>query len=215
VCDEFGLLLIGDEVISGFGRTGHWFARDHYAYEPDMLLFGKGMTSGYLPLSATVLNERVAANLEATNLPHGLTHAGHAVCCAAAVATMRIIESDDLIPRAHARGRYLCERVDELFARHGCIGDVRQLGLFSVIELVKDRATKEPFPSDVRLGQGRFGGGDVAAQVRAAMLEAGVRITAFRSTGIIALVPPLTITESEVDVAIERLDQVLRELDRA
>jgi taurine--2-oxoglutarate transaminase len=213
LCAEYGLLLIADEVITGFGRLGHWFARDHYDYIPDIITLGKGLTSGYLPLSATVLGEKVCRLLEDRFLPHGLTNANHAVCSAAALANIAVIEEDDLIAHARARGVELGERVLDLAARHHCVGDVRHLGLFSVIELVQDPGSKSRFPAGTRLAGGRYGEDDVAVQVRNAMYERGIRITAFRTGGIFALVPPLRIEPNEIDRTIEALDEVLAMVD--
>jgi taurine--2-oxoglutarate transaminase len=213
LCSEYGLLLIADEVITGFGRLGYWFARDYYDYLPDIITLGKGLTSGYLPLSAAVLGEKVCRPLEDRYLPHGLTNANHAVCSAAALANITVIEEDDLITNAMTRGGELGKGMMDLAARHACVGDVRHLGLFSVIELVQDPESKSKFPTGTRLADGRYGEDDVAVQVRNAMYGRGIRITAFRTGGIVALVPPLRIEEHEIDRALGALDEVLAMVD--
>jgi taurine--2-oxoglutarate transaminase len=215
LCDEYGLLLISDEVITGFGRTGHWFAVDYYDYRPDIIAFGKGITSGYLPLAATVLSERVSDQLEKRFLPHGLTNAHHAVCCAAALANIGVIEADDLISNAHDAGRHLGSRVQELAAAHDCVGDIRQGGLFSVVELVADPSRRTRFAEEATIENGKYGTGDIASQVRTAMRHRDVLITAYRSAGIVALVPPLPVQRDQIDTAIAHLSEVLSLVDAA
>jgi taurine--2-oxoglutarate transaminase len=214
LCGEYGLLLIADEVITGFGRLGYWFARDYYDYLPDIMTLGKGLTSGYLPLSATVFRNNVCDLLEDRFLPHGLTNANHALCSAVGLANIAVIEEDDLIMIARARGDDLSKRIMDLADRHVCVGDVRHLGLFCVIELVQDPDSKSPFPIGARLEDGRYGEDDMSLQVRAAMYERGIRITAFRTNGIVALVPPLRIEVDEINRAVDALDEVLTMVDK-
>ena len=145
ICDEEGVKLIADEVMVGFGRTGRWFACEHWGVVPDVLALSKGLTSGTLPLAATVVREDLARALPERPLLHGHTASGNATSCAVAVRAIEIYRDDNVIPRAREMGRYLLERAVELSERHQCIGDVRGLGLFVGLELVRDRVTREPF----------------------------------------------------------------------
>jgi taurine--2-oxoglutarate transaminase len=222
VCDEHGILLIGDEVVSGFGRTGHWFGRDYYDYEPDMIVFAKGLTSGYLPLSAAIFRTNVVDGFRSRLLPHGLTYSGHPICCAAALANIAVIEEDDLVANAAAMGRRLADGMDWLVERHPSIGEARSLGLFGVLELVQDRETKAAFPADLALGGDIPAGGSVAQQVGAAMRQRGIILTggsllrAKRAADVIdslRFAPPLTITADEIDLFYETLDPILDRVD--
>lgn len=216
VCDEYGLLLIGDEVVTGFGRTGHWFARDHYEYRPDIMVLGKGMTSGYLPLSAVLFSGPVAEAIQSRMFPHGLTYASHALCCAAAMANLDVIEEDDLVERGRQSSILLTKRVEALAAAHLCIGDVRQLGLFSVIELVRNRQTREQFGTSVSLeskDEGRAR--DASEQVAALMRRGGIRVDAGTrmAQGLVWLLPPLTIEAQQIEETVDQLDTILSVLD--
>lgn len=214
LCDEHGILLIGDEVVSGFGRTGRWFARDHYDYEPDILVFAKGLTSGYLPLSAAVFRDTVARRLEDRLWPHGLTYAGHPVCCAAGLANIAVIEEDGLLEHAAEMGSVLADGLGRLKDRHPSVGDVRSIGLYGAIELVADRSTKAPFASDARIEPGDGEPVGVALEVMGMLKRRGILVNAMRVEGIVKFSPPLTIQRQEIELVIDELDRVLGELDR-
>jgi taurine--2-oxoglutarate transaminase len=193
LCDEYDLLLIADEVVSGFGRTGHWFARDYYDYEPDILCFGKGLTSGYLPLSATVFSAAVAERFADEVLPHGLTYSGHPVCCAAALANLQVIEEDDLVANARMMGAYLANGLHDLRTDHPIVGRAESLGLFAVLELESQRSSAE--------------GAELGPDVMRVAEERGVIVRGAEDR--VAFAPPLTITKAELDVGLGVLDEAL------
>ncbi|MCA1554231.1 MAG: aminotransferase class III-fold pyridoxal phosphate-dependent enzyme [Chloroflexi bacterium] len=141
---KHGILLIVDEVMSGFGRTGEWFAVDHWGVTPDIMSIAKGLTSGYAPLGATVVSEQVASYFDEHVLYGGLTYGAHALGCAAAIACINVYREDKLIERAKEMGKFLGEQLESLKQKHPSVGDVRYIGLFSIVEVVRDRKTKEP-----------------------------------------------------------------------
>ncbi|HEX6349339.1 MAG TPA: aspartate aminotransferase family protein [Candidatus Dormibacteraeota bacterium] len=199
ICDRYGILLIADEVITGFGRTGKWFGMQHCGVDPDLMIFAKGVTSGYLPLSGVMLTRAVHDVLRSLKgaLPHGFTYSGHPTACAVALHNLRIIEEEGLVERAAVRGKRLRAGLETL-RRHELVGDVRGLGLLGGLELVRDRDTKELF--DPGLG--------VARRVFLAALEEGVIVRALGGD-VIAMSPPLVISEEEVDRTVEVLDRAL------
>src|SRR5262249_16004005 len=144
LCDRYGILLIADEVITGFGRTGAWFGVDHEHVVPDMIVLAKGLTSGYVPMGGVVVNERIAQHFETRMLPLGRTYAAHPLACAAALASLEEYEERRLIPHARHTGEILFAKLRELADRHACVGDVRGKGLLACLELVRDRASKTP-----------------------------------------------------------------------
>ncbi|GAC1462115.1 MAG: aspartate aminotransferase family protein [Chloroflexota bacterium] len=144
VLRKHNILFIVDEVMSGFGRTGKWFGYQHWDVKPDMITMAKGLTSSYVPLGAVAVSEPIASYFDDQMLWAGLTYAGHPLACAAGVAAIDAYEEDNLIERAHALGLVLRARLFDMQQRHPCIGDVRSIGLFSVLELVKSRDTREP-----------------------------------------------------------------------
>jgi taurine--2-oxoglutarate transaminase len=212
-CDDHHVLLIADEVVSGFGRTGRMFALETYGYEADIICLAKGLTSGYLPLSATVLSRRVDDAIRGRVFPHGLTYSGHPVCCAAALATIAVLEEDGLVARAAEIGRRLSAGLRELSGAHPCIGDIRSIGAFAAIELVRDPATREPFPAGTVWIEGGVPTADVSAQLAAWMRAQGVLVNSTRVPGIVKFCPPFTVTDDEVDLVLDRLDKVLGLLD--
>ena len=143
ICDRHGILLISDEVMSGFGRTGAWFAVDNWNVVPDMMTMAKGITSGYLPLGAVVVNQRIADFFEDHTFWAGLTYSGHPMSCAAGIATLQVYEDDGLIENTRQMQQVMAQGLADLQARHPTVGDVRGIGLFWVLELVKDRDTRE------------------------------------------------------------------------
>ena len=196
VCDRHGLLLIADEVITGFGRTGRWFAMERWNVQADLMIFAKGVTSGYLPLSGVMLSRRVHDVLKGVKgmFAHGFTYSGHPTACAVALRNLRIIEDEGLLEQAAARGAYLLERLGEL-RRHELVGDVRGLGLVAGVELVADRATKKNF--DPSAG--------VARRVWQETLASGAIVRPL-SGDVLAMSPPFVITEAEIDRLVGALD---------
>jgi taurine--2-oxoglutarate transaminase len=206
LCDRHGILLIADEVMSGFGRTGKWFAVDHWGVVPDLMTMAKGLTSAYVPLGAVGLRQPIAEAFRDKPFPGGLTYSSHPVACAAALATIAVYEEDRLIDRARERGALMASLMQDLAARHPSVGAVRSIGLFGVIELVRNRRTREPMApfngtSPEMTALGKF----------------------FRDEGLFTLVrwnyfftnPPLCITEEELREAWAIIDRGLAVTDRA
>ncbi len=195
ICRKHDVLLIVDEVICGFGRTGHMFASEYYGLEPDMMTLAKGLTSGYLPLSAAMVGERVAETLIAKGgeYHHGFTYSGHPVACAVALENIRIIEDEKLVQRTHeVTGPYLAARLAEL-AEHPLVGEVRSLGLIAAVEIVKDKATRTHFDAP----------GTTGTICREHCLAGGAVLRAVRDVMIMS--PSLTITEAEIDTLMRIL----------
>ncbi|SNC77723.1 taurine---2-oxoglutarate transaminase [Hymenobacter gelipurpurascens] len=207
ICDKYGILLIADEVMSGFGRTGKWFGSDHHGVKVDMMAMAKGITAGYLPLGAVMVDEQIAHSFDDKPLPLGLTYSAHPVSCAAAVAVLDIYEEENLIENAAEMGRYIEARVAEMAARHPSIGDFRNTGLLGCLELVKNRETKEPMaPWNAAPHQM-----DVMNQVAAKIRELGMYT--FVRWNYIFIAPPLTITKEEVDEGLDIISQAIRIAD--
>ena len=203
ICDKYDILLIDDEVMSGFGRTGEWFGINHWDVVPDIMTLAKGITAGYVPLGAVIVSRAIADYFADRPLPLGLTYSGHPVCTAAGVATIEVYKEEKLVENARAMGAILKEGLEELKTKHPSVGDVRCIGLFSVIELVKDRETKEPLaPWNAKPHE--MG---VMAQVPGALRERGMYT--FSKWNWIFVVPPLTINETELRDGLRILDDVL------
>src|SRR5262249_47627322 len=153
ICDKHDVLFIADEVITGFGRTGRWFALERYDVQPDMLTFAKGITSGYVPLGGLGISERIykviAEAPPERRWMHAYTYSGHPTACAVALANLEIIEREGLIPEVERKGKKLFAGLKEL-ASHNHVGDVRGLGLLAGIEFVEDKATKKPFAPSMK-----------------------------------------------------------------
>lgn len=209
ICDDHGALLVVDEVMSGFGRTGEWFASDHWDFEPDIMTMAKGLTGAYVPLAATVVSDEIADFYEGDQMfCHGHTYAGHATACAGGLGAVRSYEEKDLISRSHQQGQYLQSRLEELKQDHPSVGDVRGIGMFCGIELVKDRETKEPFGTRYdKLDRD----GNMIGEVTGRCWELGAHVIGIINTLIIA--PPLIATEEEIDEGIEILDEALEVAD--
>src|SRR4029077_13861118 len=139
LCDAHGILLIADEVMSGFGRTGRWFAVDHWNVVPDLLTMAKGLTSAYVPLGAVGMRRHIADHFRDRVFAGGLTYNSHPLACAAALATIEVYEQEDLIGNARRMGGIMAGCLARLADRHPCVGAVRSIGLFGIIELVRDR----------------------------------------------------------------------------
>lgn len=210
VCDKWGVLLIADEVMTGFGRTGKWFAMDHWNVVPDILTMAKGITCGYLPLGATIVRKDIGDRFKDQFFSHGATYAGHALGCATALSLIPIYEEDNLIENSVKMGAYLLEKSMELKDKHPCVGDVRGLGLFVGLELVKDKKTKEPLTSlDAKIRPGMNPKLEVAQKLG----ELGMMAMAANPVNVIALAPPLIITKDEIDEGVAIMDQALEVAD--
>ena len=199
VCDKHGVLLIADEVVTGFGRTGHLFGTRLWGVKADLWCLAKGISSGYVPLGATAISSKVAAVFEQGDaalgaVTHGYTYSGHPVAAAAALATLEVLEREDVVGNAARQGAHLLERLRALGRRSRLVGDVRGVGLMACLELVADQASKAPF------GRG-------AKEVTAVAREAYRRGAMVRTSGAnIILSPALTISREEIDVLCDALE---------
>jgi len=210
IAHDHGALLVCDEVMSGFGRTGEWFASDLYDVTPDIMTMAKGLTGAYQPLGATIVTPEIANHFEDEMFCHGHTYAGHPVACAAGLAAIETYERKDLIDHAHDVGAYLGDRLDDLAAAHPSIGDLRGVGLFRGIELTKDADERVPFAvRDDKIEPGTT----VVDEVASLAGEQGVYVANLINTLILA--PPLTIEKPQVDEAIDALDVALDHADQA
>jgi len=207
ICDKYGILLVSDEVMSGFGRTGKWFAVDNWDVVPDIMTMAKGVTSGYVPLGAVVVSEKIAQHFEDNKFWCGLTYSAHPLSCAAGVAAIKVYEEDGLIENAAEVGHHLGARLEELKSKHPSVGDVRYIGLFSVIEVVKDKTTKTPIATRNAKGAEL----EVMNAVGEYLREHG--LFTFIKANMIFIVPPLCITREQIDEGIEIIDQALKITD--
>ncbi|HLZ11391.1 MAG TPA: aminotransferase class III-fold pyridoxal phosphate-dependent enzyme [Candidatus Acidoferrum sp.] len=210
ICDAHGVLMIADEVMTGWGRTGKWFAVDHWNVQPDILVTAKGITSAYMPLGLCATTAKIAAHFDDHYFAHGHTYEAHPMTLAPAVATIQEMQRLGLVERANKIGAYLGEKLKALSAKHPSIGDVRGIGLFWAVELVKNKQTKEPFNTMRDKVEGKP---LVVDQVAAEALKRGVALQAWVSHFVIA--PPLIIEESEVDAGVAALDAALSIADAA
>jgi taurine---2-oxoglutarate transaminase len=207
LCDEHGILLIFDEVIDGFCRTGKWFASEHWSVEPDIMTVAKGITSGYVPLGAAIVSDKIGDFFEDHYLGSGLTYAAHPLACAAGVATLEVYLNEELADRAAKMGKRLMKRLEEMAAKHPSVGEVRGLGMLAAIELVKDRGTREPFsPQRMETRNAEM------TEVVKAVWAKGAR-PAFR-WNLVIIAPPLTISEEELDEGLDAIEAGLEVADR-
>jgi taurine--2-oxoglutarate transaminase len=208
ICDKYNILLISDEVMSGFGRTGKWFGVNNHNVVPDMMAMAKGLTSGYLPMGALVTTDEIASKFDDSPLMLGMTYNSHAACCAAALEVLKIYEEENLIENAAKMGEYMEERVEELKQKHKSIGDFRNTGLLGCLELVKNRGTKEPMapfnadPSEMT----------VMNEIASFIKEQGMYT--FVKWNFIFIVPPLCITKKEIDKGLAIISNALKIADQ-
>jgi taurine--2-oxoglutarate transaminase len=201
LCDKYGIKWIADEVMSGFGRTGKWFAYQHSSVEPDLIVFAKGVNSGYVPLGGVVISDEIAATFNERVFPGGLTYSGHPLATAAAVATINAMTDEKMVEHAADIGETVIRPLlEELAAKHKVVGEVRGLGAFWAIELVKDRETHEPLAP--------YGGSSPAmGEVMAACKKAGM--IPFMNFNRIHICPPLNVSEEDLRKGIAILDDAL------
>src|SRR5438034_8333199 len=206
LCDKYGILLIADEVMAGFGRTGEWFSVDHWKVEPDLISMAKGLTSAYVQLGAVGMRREIADHFEKNVFYGGLTYNSHPLACAAALATIAVYEEDNLIENARRMGSVMRGMLEELERRHASVGETRSIGLFGIVELVRNRQTREPMapfngssPEMKALGQ----------FFRQEGLYTFLRWNAFFTN------PPLCITEEQMREAFAIIDTGLEITDRA
>ena len=206
LCDKYGILLICDEVMSGFGRSGAWFAVDHWGVVPDIITMAKGFTSAYLPLGCLAMSGRIAAHFDRHVFSGGLTYNSHPMCLAAAAATLRVLEQDDLVGNSRRLGVVMADLHRELKERHPSVGDVRSLGLFGAIELVKNRVSREPLAP--------FNGtSPEMARLGSFLRENGM--AAFQRWNYLFTIPPLCISEEQLREAFAIIDRGLEITDQA
>jgi taurine---2-oxoglutarate transaminase len=203
LCNKHGILLIMDEVMSGFGRTGKWFGFQHHDIVPDMIAMAKGLTCGYLPFGCLMVSDKIAAKYDNTVLPLGLTYSAHPVSCAAALETLKIYEEDNLIDNAVAMGRYVDSRIEELKTKHPSIGDWRNKGLLGCLELVKSKKTKEPMAPFNAKPDEMVVMNKVAAKIKELGMYTFVRWS------YIFIAPPLCISKEQVDEGMEIISQAI------
>ncbi|MEM7242106.1 MAG: aminotransferase class III-fold pyridoxal phosphate-dependent enzyme [Pseudomonadota bacterium] len=206
-CSKYGIMLICDEVMAGFGRTGKWFAVDHWGVEPDILTGAKGINSGYVPLGTMSVSNTLATWLQDYPLPGGLTYAGHPLACASGVAALRAMEEEGTLAHATKMGEMMRAELHKMAERHKIIGDIRGLGMFNGIELVKDRATKEPLVPFAAKG-------DAAKPMAKMMSDAmgqGLYLSFF--SNVIRLTPPLNISQDDMMTGLGILNKVLEKAE--
>ena len=204
LCDRHGILLIADEVMAGFGRTGRWFAVDHFGVVPDLLVMAKGLTSAYVPLGAVGMRRKIAEHFSDKVFPSGLTYNSHPLACATALATLAAYEEDDLIGNARRMGEVMSGLLRGLSDRHRSVGAVRSMGLFGVVELVKSRTTLEPLAP--------FNGTSPEMQALGRELRRGGLYTFVRWNTFFTN-PPLCINESELREGFDIIDRALTVVD--
>lgn len=203
ICNRHGILLIVDEVMSGFGRTGKWFGFQHHGIVPDMIAMAKGLTSGYLPFGCLMVSDKIASKYDDAPLPLGLTYSAHPVSCAAALETLNIYEDDNLIENAAVMGQYLDGRINELRTKHRSIGDWRNKGLLGCLELVKNKTTKEPMaPFNARADEMT-----VMNKVAAKIKELGMYT--FVRWSYVFVAPPLCVTKAQIDEGLRIVSEAL------
>jgi taurine--2-oxoglutarate transaminase len=198
--------MICDEVMAGFGRTGAWFAVDHWGVVPDLITMAKGLTSSYIQLGAVGMRRDIADYFQTTPFPGGLTYGSHPLACAAGLATIAVMEEDGLVERARQTGCLMSTMLADLAARHPCVGAVRSIGLFGAVELVRNRKTMEPM-----------------APFNGTAPEMSALAKFFREEGLYTMVrwnyfftnPPLTITEAQLQEAFDIVDRGLAAADRS
>lgn len=207
-CDRYGIVMIADEVMTGFGRCGEWFAVDRWDIAPDLLTFAKGVNSGYVPLGGVAISRRIADTFTDRVYPGGLTYSGHPLACAAAVASIAVMEDEGVVERARWLGETVFRpALQEMASRHPSVGDVRGLGCFWALELVKDRTTREMLvPFNASAADAR-----PMVEVLAGCRERGV--VPFTHFNRLHVCPPLIISEEDAHMGLEAIDAALTVAD--
>ncbi|MFI6287296.1 aspartate aminotransferase family protein [Streptomyces sp. NPDC051018] len=204
ICDRYGIVFVLDEVMAGFGRTGKWFAAEHFGVVPDLITFAKGVNSGYVPLGGVAISAEIAATFETRPYPGGLTYSGHPLACAAAVATIRVMEEEQIVERAAAIGETVIgPGLRELAERHPSVGEVRGTGVFWALDLVRDRETREPLVPYNASGEANAAMASFAAACKAHGLWPFVNMNRTH------VVPPCNISEAEAKEGLAALDAAL------
>ncbi len=207
ICDKHGMLLIIDEVMSGFGRTGKWFGFENHGIVPDMATMAKGITSGYIPFGCLMVTDKIAARYDDTVLATGMTYAAHPVGCAAALANINIYETDNLIENAAEMGTYVAAQAERMKQKHPSIGDFRTTGLLGCFEIVKNRTTKEPMAPFNAKPEEMAVMGKVAAKIKELGMYTFVRWS------YIFVAPPLCVTKEQIDEGLAIISEALKIAD--
>jgi len=206
LCDEFKILMICDEVMTGWGRTGKMFAFENFDVKPDIVTFAKGVTCGYVQLGGVVVSKEIAAYFDDNLLSCGLTYSGHPLACAAGVACVNYYEEADILTNVNTVGALLGEKLEDMKASHPCVGDVRYIGLFSAVELVKDKKTKEAL---VPYGKDPEG---IMGKILNELKEK--KFMTYTHENMILVAPPLIITKEQLEEELIKLDEVLGIIDK-
>ena len=206
LCDKYGILMIADEVMSGFGRTGKWFATQHWGVIPDLMTMAKGLTSAYAPLGAVAMKPEIAATFNETAFESGLTYTAHPISLAAALANIEVMREDKIVEHTAAMGLVLHKMLIDLGESHPSVGDVRSIGLFGIIEVVKNRETKEPMAP-------WNGSSPEMNALKKYCSEHGLFVYTHWHT--ILIIPPLIITEEQLKEGFDVLDKALEITDKA
>lgn len=201
ICDEFGIMMVCDEVMAGWGRTGAWFAVNNFNVKPDMITFAKGITCGYAPLGGVIVSQEIAGFFDSNLLSCGLTYSAHPLGCAAGLATLEVYKEEHLIENSKAMGMVLGHELERLKAKHQAVGDVRYMGLFSAVELIKNVVTKAPL---VPYGQDPE---KIMPRLVGMLISKG--FYTYSHENCILIAPPLIIKEHEIKEALAILDEVL------
>ncbi len=208
ICNKHGILLIMDEVMSGFGRTGKWFGFENHGIVPDMICMAKGLTCGYLPFGCLMVSDKIAAKYDDNMLALGLTYSAHPVSCAAALETLKIYEDDGLLENAAAMGKYVTEKVEALKQKHPSIGNFRTTGLLGCIELVKNRDTKEPMaPFNAKPDE-------MAVMNKVAAKIKDLGMYTFVRWSYIFIAPPLCVTKEQIDEGLAIISEAITIADK-
>ena len=205
ICDEFGIIMILDEVMTGWCRTGKMFAFENFDVVPDIVTFAKGVTCGYLPLGGAAVSSRIAEYFDEHLLSCGLTYSGHPLACAAGTACVEYYHSANILENVNQTGRVLAEILETLKEKHPSVGDVRSIGLFSCVELVKDKMTKEPLVPYGKDPEGTMG--KIIGMLKAA------KFMTYSHENMILICPPLIITKEQLTEELAKLDEVLHKVD--
>lgn len=206
LCDKYEILMICDEVMAGWCRTGKMFAFQNFDVVPDIVTFAKGVTCGYVPLGGVAVSSKIAAYFDDHLLSCGLTYSGHPLACAAGVACVNYYDKANIPENVNAVGKVLGEKLESFKEKHACVGDVRYIGLFSAVELVKDRQTKEPLVPYGRDPEGVMG------KIIGMLKER--KFMTYSHENMILVTPPLIITAEQLTEELEKLDEVLGIVDR-
>ena len=205
LCDEFNILIICDEVMTGWGRTGKMFAFENFDVKPDIVTFAKGVTCGYVQLGGVVVSKEIAAYFDDNLLSCGLTYSGHPLACAAGVACVNYYEEANILENVNKVGKVLGEKLEEFKEKYKCVGDVRYIGLFSAIEFVKDKKSKEPM---VPYGKDPDG---IMGKIIGMLKER--KFMTYSHENMVLIAPPLIITEEQLVEELAKVDEVLKIID--